>query len=283
MGMLTLSVVVPTCQRSTLLAACLRKLHPNVQSLEQDYEVIVSDDSKDAVTEQLLGCEFPWVKYTRGPRAGPAANRNSAARRAAGDVLCFIDDDCVPDEQWLRELLNASVQDGCVLEGRTLPLGTIRSPLEHVPVNATGGYLWSCNFAIRTADFQALGGFDEAFPYAAMEDIDLRRRVLRSGLRVEFVPSAIVFHPPRRVTDIDQLRRACLSSCYLQSKIGMRRPAIADAVVANTRMRVRQIFQYPLHRDVFHAAWLTLREPLAIAQAFRDWDRRGPKALRPLA
>jgi GT2 family glycosyltransferase len=264
------------------LAACLRRLHPRAQDLGQDYEVIVSDDSRDTITEQLLARQFPWVKYTRGPRRGPAANRNSAARCATGDVFFFIDDDCVPDERWLREFLDASVADGCVFEGRTLPLGNIRSPLEHVPVNTEGGYLWSCNFAIRATDFGAIGGFDETFPYAAMEDIDLRRRVLRFGLRLHFVSSAIVFHPPRRIDDPNHARRAYLSYCYLQSKDGIARPTLAQSVKDHTRMRVRQMFQYPLHRDVFHAAWLTLREPLAIARAFRDWDRLGLKALTPL-
>lgn len=38
------------------------------------------------------------------PQKGPAAARNRGAARAVGDFLCFTDDDCIPDRQWLNAL-----------------------------------------------------------------------------------------------------------------------------------------------------------------------------------
>jgi GT2 family glycosyltransferase len=68
---------------------------------------------------------------------------------------------------------------------------------EECPINETGGLLWSCNFAIRRETFLALGGFNEDFPAAAMEDVELNLRANKAGLARLFVPDAVVLHPWR--------------------------------------------------------------------------------------
>ena len=45
-----------------------------------------------------------------------------------------------------------------------------------------------------------MGGFDERFPYAAMEDVEFRLRLNKAGRRMYFVPDAVVRHPYRRLT-----------------------------------------------------------------------------------
>jgi GT2 family glycosyltransferase len=65
------------------------------------------------------------------------------------------------------------------------------------PVNETGGHLWSCNFVIDCELFARLGGFNEAFPYACLEDVDLRLRLTKRGEAIVFVREAAVCHPWR--------------------------------------------------------------------------------------
>ena len=55
--------------------------------------------------ERFLAQQYPWVSWGRGPRRGPAANRNAGALRARGEWLAFTDDDCVPDPNWLAPVL----------------------------------------------------------------------------------------------------------------------------------------------------------------------------------
>jgi GT2 family glycosyltransferase len=45
--------------------------------------------------------------------------------------------------------------------------------------------------------FESLGGFDERFPYAAMEDVDLRLRLTKYGHKFLFIKLASVCHPWR--------------------------------------------------------------------------------------
>jgi GT2 family glycosyltransferase len=84
-----------------------------------------------------------------------------------------------------------------VLEGRTYVDRPRKSLAETSPVNESGGYLWACNFAIQKQLFESIGGFDERFPFAAMEDIDLRLRLTKGGHKLFFVRDASVCHPWR--------------------------------------------------------------------------------------
>lgn len=45
--------------------------------------------------------------------------------------------------------------------------------------------------------FESLGGFDERFPYAAMEDVEFRLRLTKAGYSFTFVKEAAVCHPWR--------------------------------------------------------------------------------------
>src|ERR1019366_5058480 len=57
--------------------------------------------------------------------------------------------------------------------------------------------LWSCNMLIERDLFEELGGFDESYPYPAMEDVDLRERIREGGYAFPFVANAVVDHPKR--------------------------------------------------------------------------------------
>jgi GT2 family glycosyltransferase len=187
-----LSVVIPTCERPELVARCLGK----VTGAE---EVIVTDDSNSNRTQQLIRDRFAGVKWVRGPRRGPAANRNFGASQAACDCIAFVDDDCIPGDGWAENLINA-MDNTNLVEGKTICPDKTNHPLEEIVENLSGGLLWSCNFGIRRDLFSRLGGFDEDFLEAGGEDLEFVWRLKRNGVSALFAPGAVVYHPARRLT-----------------------------------------------------------------------------------
>jgi len=180
------------------LALCLGQLAPGAQTLLFDqYEVIVSDDGRTTNAEFLVRERFPWARWVEGPRRGPAANRNNGARVATGEWLVFTDDDCLPDAGWLKAYAE-NTGKASVLEGLTKADRPKQRLDEEAPINLTGGYLWSCNFAIEKALFFRVDGFDENFQAPAMEDCDLRERIKELGQPILFCRDAEVIHPWRR-------------------------------------------------------------------------------------
>lgn len=205
-----LSVIIPTYQRNDLLAKCLNCLAPDVQTLPtESYEVIVTDDGFNTTAEVLIRDRYPWVKWIAGSRKGPAANRNNGAKYARGKWLVFTDDDCLPDRQWLEAYAKAIADktNYQVFEGRTYVDRPKKSLSEVSPINETGGYLWSCNFAIERKLFESLNGFDERFPFAAMEDVDLNYRLIKEGYKSLFVRNASVCHPWRSMGKWKKLKQ----------------------------------------------------------------------------
>lgn len=196
------SVIIPTRHRDNLLAQCLDRLVPGRQSIAGDaYEVIVTDDGTQSTGEKMINEMYPWARWVAGPHRGPAANRNHGVSVARAAWLVFTDDDCLPDHHWLRgyaEAIEAQPKFN-VLEGKVYANGPKRSLSDTSPINECGGYLWSCNFAIRANTFTEVGGFDERFLYAAMEDVELATRLRKRAEGVLFVPEASICHPWRPI------------------------------------------------------------------------------------
>jgi GT2 family glycosyltransferase len=209
-----LSVILPTCNRGEDLARCLKALEPQeadgtstapdngIQRGGFLYEVIVSDDGTGA--DALIRANFTWATYFQGPRRGPAANRNFGASQAKGTWLLFLDDDCIPAPGWLEAYASAAngFPECSVFEGKTVASGPKRRADHESPLNLTGGLLWSCNFGVKRDLFLQLGGFDESFPFPAMEDMDLQLRLAELGYTSAFLSEACVEHPwrPKRGT-----------------------------------------------------------------------------------
>lgn len=216
----TISVVIPTYHRNNLLSACLACLHPDVQTLDRAlYEVIVSDDGQESTAQQLIIEQYPWVHWIKGPQKGPAANRNKGATGALGEWLVFTDDDCLPQPNWLHAYAQAIESAGTInlFEGKTIADRPFQRYDEEAPINETGGNLWSCNFCIKQQVFNDVDGFDERFPFAAMEDIDLATRLQNRQIARLFVPDALIIHPIRPISPA-KYAQALASYTYFASK-----------------------------------------------------------------
>lgn len=246
--MILFSVVIPTCNRNRSLECCLSRLKPNVQSLPSHlFEVIVSDDSQNGSSKELLDQLFPWVKWSPGPRQGPAANRNNGAKSAKGEWLVFVDDDCLPDKDWLSSLLPYA-DSFQVIEGRTFTSSAIKSPLYFSPTNETGGHLWSCNFAIKKNLFNQVGGFDETFPYPNLEDNDLKKRIDQNQVNILFVKEFAVEHPLRRMSSPRRLSKYHESWLYYFHKHGEKKTKY-DLLITIFKTRIAHIRRFSIGFD----------------------------------
>jgi GT2 family glycosyltransferase len=163
-------------------------------------EIVVVDASQGALDE--IRRAFPWVKWisyenvTRKSRT-IAEQRNVGVANSEGDVVVFLDANCVPGPHWL-ERLAAPILAGTesIVVGRiTSPSGATIHDMVGNQGGHDGSYLEQCanmNVAYRRDVIERLGGFDEQLGFA--EDIDFAWRARDAGLRIRFEPSAEVVH-----------------------------------------------------------------------------------------
>ncbi len=100
------SVIIPVRNRPAEITACLNSLNRLDYPAEKLEIIVVDDASGDATPEAVI--RFPEARLLRMQHHHQASFcRNRAAEAARGDVLAFIDSDCLADPTWLKELVPA--------------------------------------------------------------------------------------------------------------------------------------------------------------------------------
>lgn len=205
-----LSVCIVTFKRPEQLELCLARIAPGTQSLDSSlYEVLVSDDCPDG-SARSVSDRFPTVTWLQGPGRGIAANRNHVARAAQGDWIVYVDDDELPEPNWLENMHRAAATGQWdVIEGQVVPGDYPDSIFWYCPCIKQGGFFGAGNLGIRKVVLFDLGLFDEHLGNSH-EDMDLGRRIRAAGLRTTFLEQAIVLHPARQRTFKQVIRNALL-------------------------------------------------------------------------
>lgn len=151
------------------------------------------------------------------PVDGPlplAAARNRGAEASRGDMIIFLDVDCIPGEHLVRACGAAVATGGVVASAQVQYLvpgvpgrgswteaGLRRAGHFHAirpHVSATTALapdlLWSLAVAIARADFFGLGGFDEGYVGYGGEDTDFGARSAEAGLSLVLAAGARAYH-----------------------------------------------------------------------------------------
>ena len=192
------SIVIPTFNRTDLIERCLVRLLEQEIPNEIQFEILVGDDSSGVETKQCIAEKYPSVKWIEGPRKGPAANRNNAARHAKGVWLIFIDDDTEARPSFIKEYFQmAQTSEYLVLEGRIICPDKRNSPFYRMPENLNGNIFASGNIAFQRSTFNKLGGFDEELE--VMEDLEIGHRIRTQKIPNNFCAGASVYHRAQRL------------------------------------------------------------------------------------
>ncbi len=196
------SVVVCTYNRRKMFEECLESLLN--QSYPKDkYEIIVVDSSDD-YSESLAGKykekarkKGIELKYIYQKPSGISAARNLGIRNARGEIICFIDDDCIADRKWLEDLVRAfeervggvggnivCVKPRTLIEKyceRNIPLDTRRRDLSYIP---------TCNAAYLKSLIE--NEIDTSL--RTYEDRALSLKAQSKGFLLKHISSAVVFY-----------------------------------------------------------------------------------------
>jgi len=104
------SVVIATRNRAESLRDTLASL--TRQSRRPDEVVVVDNASSDHTRDIALKfADSLNLKYVYEAKRGIPYARNAGIQNAGGDIIAFIDDDCVADENWLKNLEIPFVKD----------------------------------------------------------------------------------------------------------------------------------------------------------------------------
>ncbi|MGB3735134.1 MAG: glycosyltransferase [Ilumatobacter sp.] len=171
-----------------------------------DEFVIVVDGGDPDVSRGL----DPSITVVNVAHGGPGAARNAGVRSSQGDIVLFIDSDIVVPSDLVGAVRAALAADGAEMDAiigsyddrpaATTTVSQFRNLLHHWTHQQAAGpghTFWGACGAIRRSAFEAVGGFDERYTDATIEDIELGERLTAAGHRIDVVPSIQVTHLKR--------------------------------------------------------------------------------------
>jgi len=207
------TIAICTYNRLRTLPATLKSL----AALRGPYSfevLVVNGPSDDGTGAFLAGCD--GIRVFDNPQANLAISRNIAIAHAAGRFIAFIDDDAVPEPDWLTLILDGFAADpgldaigGFIRDANGI---TFQSRYVFCDVFGTGHAcenpdyatflrrekrlypsLTGTNVVFRTEALRAIGGFDETFAYF-LDETDVNKRMDDRGLRMAVIPEAEIHH-----------------------------------------------------------------------------------------
>jgi glycosyltransferase involved in cell wall biosynthesis len=241
------TVVVPTHRRPAALQRVLAGLAAQ-EGADFGWDVVVvdNDDGPGTAAPIVAGVDsFPVpIRTVREPQLGASNARNRGIAEATGTIIAFVDDDVVPDRDWLVRIVEpllAGRSDG--VGGRVVTDRSVARPpwltpwmLEYLaefdpaatevdlrslaPDVLREPYVLTANAAFTADILERCGGFDAVLgPRRGVpivnDDLAVCRRVLAAGGAMRYVPAARVVHelPPGRLR-----RRYLLRRLYAQGR-----------------------------------------------------------------
>ena len=162
-------------------------------------EILVIDASEGNLDD--IKNIFPsvrWVYYhnKKSKKITIPEQRNLGLKKAQGDIITFIDANCIPVDNWLIELVKPINNEGeSVIAGSIKSIGgkTIwdvgeermnsKKYLDEAP---------TINMAFKKEIIKKVGFFDEKFNYGS--DVDFTWRATDLGYKIRYNKDAIIYH-----------------------------------------------------------------------------------------
>ncbi len=188
------SVIIPLYNGADTITPVMEALY---QSSFDNFEVVVIHDcSRDNSAEVLaeLNQKYPFRLFEFPENRGVSKARNTGAREARGEILLFIDADCIVQPETIERCVAALRQGDSIQVGgaytkdawdkdffsnfQSLYIHHVETKNEHPDYIAT-----HC-MAIRKKTYEEFGGFKEDYfigHAASVEDVELSHRLIAAG------------------------------------------------------------------------------------------------------
>ena len=206
------SVVVNTYNRAASLHQTLQGLRRQNYS---NFEVIVVNGPSTDDTIDMLRAHTAQIRVGTCAQLNLSVSRNVGIEMARGDFIAFIDDDAIPDEDWLADAIAAFDSDEvagvggfvfdhtghelqysytvCDRMGNAYHNLTIPMPDFCYPGCHRFPALLGTNSIFRRSALLEIGGFDEQFDYF-LDETDVNVRLIDAGYTLKQIPKAFVYH-----------------------------------------------------------------------------------------
>ena len=202
------SVVMPAHNEEQYIGDCLKALCSQNYPTDQFEVIVVNNNSTDRTADIASAHGAIVIDQRQGP---VGAVRNAGVLAAKGDIIAFIDSDCVAPADWIKngvELIasrpGCAFGGGCYLREKPYPIERFWL-LSNNNEATLPKHLLGATIFVRKDDFIRAGMFDVTI--TSGEDTKLTECLMESGTDVRFVQSLSVAHLGNPITIPDFFKR----------------------------------------------------------------------------
>lgn len=192
-----ISVIIPALNEQENVVRCIEAIENTILPNSMAREIVLVDNGSTDRTVTLAQKTTAKIIIRKEITIG--ALRNVGVTQSQGDLVAFVDADCVVSPQWLAQAVACLEREAAAAVGshHLLPPGAgwLAKTAEIVQRDKIGGrvtYIPSGNLIVVRQAFCAVGGFDESLE--TNEDVDLCWRLRRSGFAVFADPQIMATH-----------------------------------------------------------------------------------------
>jgi glycosyltransferase involved in cell wall biosynthesis len=196
----SISIVIPALNEEKMIGLCLESLTQLAFARDRFEVLIVDNGSRDrtlAIAESFKDRLNLKILQEAGVRI--SALRNRGARAASGDIVAFLDADCLAPTDWLDRIYALTPRETAGVLGAhyLLPensswVGRTWHRYQEAPKSGDVSHVPAGDLIMRREDFLKLGGFDESIQ--TNEDYELCERARKDGMHVRAFPEVGVIH-----------------------------------------------------------------------------------------
>lgn len=199
MGKMKVSLYVPCFNAEKYIKSCLEAVLKQSFSIE---EILVIDDGSTDKTLDIVS-QFPAKIIKHSKNKGLASARNTAIKSAKGDFLASLDSDCIPEQNWLEELMKNFSSKITGIGGKLLEsssgsiidvwnLTHMKQDWGSIRLNSVPFLSGSNNVFIKKILFD-VGGYDEEC-FNNYEDVSISKKIRKAGFTLAYEPHALCHH-----------------------------------------------------------------------------------------
>lgn len=205
------SIIINTLNRGHTLENTIKSLF--YLDYKYDYEVIIVDGNSTDNTAEILDKYKRYIKIGNCPCANLSMSRNIGIAMADSNYIAFIDDDAIPEPEWLTNILkkfdreDVAAVGGPVYDNHGIDFQKKRFiinrfvndysksklPIHSFPHSFEFYGVIGCNSIFRKDYVLKVGGFNEQYDYF-LDETELCSRLIDYGYRIEYSENAFVHH-----------------------------------------------------------------------------------------
>ena len=219
-----ISIIVPVYNEEKNIGLLLKRLL-NLNFPKDKFEIIIVDNNSKDNTPRIIK-KYKVVCLNEKKQSSYAV-RNKGIKESKGNILAFIDGDCIPDKDWLKNAIKHFIEEEIdIIAGNIIVSNTINTDnnitklYQLIVMNERNknsekeGKCAGGNLLVKKEIFNNIGYFDERLISGG--DGEWTKRATNNGFTLRYCNDVKVYHP---LEDFNSILRRTIRIGYGKGQI----------------------------------------------------------------